>query len=156
MKRVFFFAVALAIQLTCLAQTKAGYQSGVYKGSIGIGTGVVLNKGIGDRMLELETCHGKAYDNGSFFGAGASVQELETGLLSCNLFTEYRYTLSADGPAPFVSARSGWQFGDYEGAFVRLGIGAQVGRWDVSIYYRLQGGDSYRLNFLGIGTGFNF
>ena len=157
MKHFVLLITVLCASVICNARTDnpaSPLHSG-YAGTVSVGGGVILNKGIGDRMLELETCHGKNYGNGAFFGAGLGMQELVHDL-SGNIFSEFRYTFDDGKIYPFVTSRGGWSFGDLEGAFARIGGGVNVGKFNMTLYYRIQSGDSYRLHSLGISTGISF
>ena len=98
-----------------------------YKGFIETGFTFDISDYGADRV-ELLTTHGYQFNNYLFVGGGVGVNYYtDADLASFPVFASFRANFTNKRITPFGDIKTGYAFGDTEGAFCTVGIGVRLG-----------------------------
>jgi hypothetical protein len=98
-----------------------------YKGFVDVGATFAVDEFADDDedRIEVNTCHGYQFNNHIFLGAGVGYHDYK--YYAIPIFTNFRANFIKRKVTPFVDVRSGYSFGDLEGLYGCVGMGARFG-----------------------------
>jgi hypothetical protein len=96
-----------------------------YKGFVDVG---YTFAGEDENRIEVSTSHGYQFNNHVFLGAGVAYHDYyDYEYYAIPIYANFRANFIKKKVTPFVDVRSGYSFGDLEGLYGCVGMGARFG-----------------------------